>query len=329
VTAAVRQRALQLLRLVAAPLLLGGIVWLAGPQAVMHAVRAADLRWLAAGLVLAVCGNAGAALRWRELARWLGHRVSAHWALAVYFRGVAVNALLPGAVVGGDMLRAWQLHRDGCAKSAAGLSVVLDRLSGLWILFVLAAAALFAGLGAPEMDTLRRVLQVPAAWATSAIASLLVVGFLLLPWLGLVATAALVGHRAQPGSRRATAVGLLQRPQAGQQYAVQCGASLVTQVLSVGGLYCASRAFGVNLPAWLVAFSAAPIFLLAALPVSFGGWGTREVATVTGWAVFGIAAPQAVATAATVGIYALLQAVLGLLPIPASTSLSTGARDVH
>jgi glycosyltransferase 2 family protein len=207
--------------------------------------------------------------------------------------------------------------------------VVLDRLSGLWILFVLAAAALFAGLGAPEMDTLRRVLQVPAAWATSAIASLLVVGFLLLPWLGLVATAALVGHRAQPGSRRATAVGLLQRPQAGQQYAVQCGASLVTQVLSVGGLYCASRAFGVNLPAWLVAFSAAPIFLLAALPVSFGGWGTREVATVTGWAVFGIAAPQAVATAATVGIYALLQAVLGLLPIPASTSLSTGARDVH
>ena len=53
-------------------------------------------------------------------------------------------------MVGGDLFRAWQLQRTGCPRGAAGLSVVLDRLSGLWILLALASLALFGGLHAPE-----------------------------------------------------------------------------------------------------------------------------------------------------------------------------------
>ena len=317
-TSFTRQRAMQALRLVGAPVLLGGVVWLAGPRAVWAAVQGADAGWLLAGLVCAVMGNASAALRWAELARWLGHRVRARWALAVYFKAVAVNALLPGAVVGGDMFRAWQLHRDGCARSAAGLSVVLDRLSGLWILFALSAMALFAGAGTPEMNTLRRLLHVPDVWPTPPIALLLLVVLLLLPLGVLISVAAAAGHRAQPGSRRAVAVGLLQRPQALSQYVRQAAASLVVGFFSVGSLYCAARAFGVHMPGWLIVVTAAPIFLLAALPVSFGGWGTREVATATGWAAFGVSPALSVGAAAAVGIYALLQAALGLLPMPAA-----------
>lgn len=317
-TSLTRQRAMQALRLVGAPVLLGGVVWLAGPRAIWAAVQGADGGWLFAGLACAVMGNASAALRWAELSRWLGHRVRARWALAVYFKAVALNALLPGAVVGGDMFRAWQLHRDGCARGAAGLSVVLDRLSGLWILFAISAMALFAGLGSPEMNSLRRWLHVPEAWPTPLIASLLLVGVLLLPLGALIMLAAIAGHRAQPGSRRAMAVELLQRPAALQQYFRQAGASLFVQAVSVSALYCAARAFGVHLPGWLIAVTAAPIFLLAALPVSFGGWGTREAATVTGWAAFGVAPALAVGAAAAVGIYALLQATLGLLPMPST-----------
>ncbi|MFM9915015.1 MAG: lysylphosphatidylglycerol synthase transmembrane domain-containing protein [Rhizobacter sp.] len=321
-TSVTRQRAMQVLRVVGAPLLLGGVVWMAGPRAIWQAVREADAGWLLAGLVFAMLGNASAALRWAELSRWLGHRVRARWALAVYFKAVAVNALLPGAVVGGDMFRAWQLHRDGCARSLAGMSVVLDRLSGLWILFALSSMALVAGVGTPEMDTLRHVLHVPQAWPTALIASTLLVGVLLAPLACLIALAAVAGHRAAPGSRRAVAVGLLQRPHALEQYLRQAGASLIVQAVSVCALYCAARAFGVHLPGWLIAVTAAPIFLLAALPVSFGGWGTREAATVTGWAAFGVAPALSVGAAAAVGIYALLQAALGLLPLPSAPRAS-------
>ncbi|MDL2337320.1 MAG: lysylphosphatidylglycerol synthase transmembrane domain-containing protein [Pseudomonadota bacterium] len=317
-TSVTRLRVMKVLRLVSAPLLLGGVVWLAGPQAIWAAVQGANAWWLLAGLLTATVGNASAALRWAELARWLGHRVRGRWALAVYFKAVAVNALLPGAVIGGDMFRAWQLHREGCPKGAAGLSVVLDRLSGLWILFALSAMSLFVGVGSPEMDTLRRVLRVPEAWPTVVVAVALLALVLLLPLGGLIAVSAVVGHRARPGSRRAMAVDLLQRPAALRQYLRQAAASLVVGIFSAGALYCAARAFRVDLPGWLIALTAAPIFLLAALPVSFGGWGTREAATVTGWAVFGVAPPLAVGAAAAVGVYALLQAALGLFPLPAA-----------
>ena len=311
-----RARATAALRLIGAPLLLGLAVWWAGPQAIWAAVRGADVGWLVAGLLCSTIGNAAAALRWRELVRWLGHRVGAGWAVAVYFHGVAVNALLPGAVVGGDMLRAWQLNRRGCRMSAASVSVVLDRLSGLWILFAIAALALLGGQGSAELDALRTWAHVPASWPTVVIATVAALAVLALPLAVLFAIAAWAGHGAPPESRRATAVALLQRPQAMQQYLRQAVASAVVQAFAIGALWCAARAFGVQIPTWAVAATAAPIFLLAALPVSFGGWGTREMATVTAWTVFGVAPALAVGASAAFGAFALIQAVLGLLPLP-------------
>lgn len=317
-----RQRAGQVLRLLGAPLLLGGVVWWVGPQAIWSALRGADGRWLAAGLLCALAGNVLAALRWGELARWLGHAVGPRWSTAVYFRASAINVLLPGAVVGGDLFRAWQLQRDGCPPGAAGLSVVLDRLSGLWILFALAALGLFGGLGTPEMQRLRGLLPVPDAWGTAWLAGVLLCAVLILPLGVLWALATLAGRGARPGSRRATAVGLLQRPEGLKQYLWQAAASLLVQLFTVCAVVCAARAFGVALPAWLIAVTTAPILLLASMPVSFGGWGTREAAAVAGWSVFGVAPPLAVAAAATYGVYALLQAPLALWPMASANKVS-------
>lgn len=313
---------MQVLRLLGAPLLLGGVVWWAGPQAIWAALRGADGRWLAGGLLCAFAGNVCAALRWGELARWLGHAVRPRWSMAVYFQAAAINIVLPGAVVGGDLFRAWQLQRDGCPPGAAGLSVVLDRLSGLWILFALAALGLFGGLGTPEMQRLRLLLQVPDAWGTAWLAALLLLAVLILPLGVLLALATLTGRGARPGSRRATAVELLQRPGGLKQYLWQAAASLLVQLFTVGALVCAARAFGIALPAWLIVVTTAPILLLASMPVSFGGWGTREAAAVAGWSMFGISPPLAVAAAATYGVYALLQAPLALWPRPSADKAS-------
>lgn len=317
-----RQRLWSVLRLFGAPLLLGGVVWWAGPQAIWAALRQADGRWLAAGLLCAFAGNVVAAWRWGELARWLGHAVSVRWSVAVYFQASAINALLPGAVVGGDLFRAWQLQRQGCPRGAAGLSVVLDRLSGLWILFALAALGLFGGLGTPEMQRLRGLLHVPEAWGTVWLAAALLVAVLALPLGVLFALATLAGRGARPGSRRAAAVELLQRPGGLNQYLWQAVVSLLVHVFTVSALLCAARAFGIGLPAWLIVVTTAPILLLASMPVSFGGWGTREAAAVAGWSVFGVAPALAVAAAATYGIYALLQAPMALWSTASATPVS-------
>src|SRR6478752_3180618 len=62
---------------------------------------------------------------------------------------MTMNVLLPGATVSGDVLRAYQLGRLGHnTLLRAGASVLLDRLSGLWILCARSLASLGVALGA-------------------------------------------------------------------------------------------------------------------------------------------------------------------------------------
>ena len=94
-------------------------------------------------MLSSVVSNVFSAARWAAIARGLGLVAALGAAIAMYFRGMTMNVLLPGATVSGDLLRAYQLSRlehNGLLR--AGASVLLDRLSGLWILCLCSLAAL-------------------------------------------------------------------------------------------------------------------------------------------------------------------------------------------
>ena len=93
----------------------------------------------------------------------------------------------------------------------------------------------------------------------------------------------------------------------------QALASAAVQVLSAAALAAGGLALGVQLPLAAWAFAIAPVFLMAALPVSVGGWGTREAAAVASLAPFGVAAPAAVGVGVIYGLYALVQGAMGAL----------------
>jgi len=291
-------------------LLLAVAAWAAGPAELLTTLRQADGAWLLAGLACSLVFNLLSALRWRHLVRWLGHEVSRHWALAVSFRALALGSVLPGATLGGDMLRAWHLRSHGCPGGAAALSVLLDRLSGLWMLWALAAAGVAAGAAAPGLQPVQQALGIPAGISLAPLGLSALAMVLVLPLLALLAT-------RQAGGQLAA---LLQRPGPLQAYAWQAGASLAAQAFSVASFACAARAFGIGVPMELVAITAAPIFLAASLPISFGGWGTRELATVAAWSVLGVAAAQATSASLAFGGYGLAQAVLGVMAVPRAGS---------
>lgn len=314
-------------RVAAAALLLALLLWWVDPRALWQALRGADPGWLALGLASAVAANAASALRWWALARWLGSSVRAGWALATYFRGVAINALLPGAVVGGDLYRAQALSRRGLPLLEAGASVLVDRVGGLCLLVVV--GALGAAFGLAQADAAAASLAAagqragaavgPAALAAGAVVALLLPVPLLWAWQRGSARAPTATAAARRGVARLAPLvcrrGLL------AQYAVQVLASTAVQLLSIGTLACGGAALGVALPFWAWAAAAVPVFLMATLPVSFGGWGTREAAAVLALGAFGVAAPQAVAVAMLYGAAALAQAVAGLV------LLAGGARE--
>ena len=281
--------------------LLVAVIALADPARVLAQLRQAHVGWLLAGLAAAVASNVVSALRWRALARWLGADVSVRDATRWYFQAIGLNALLPGAVLGGDLYRAVVLRRAGQATLASSWSVVLDRVSGLWMLCAIGGlgAALCANVLAPW-------LRLPAG----AFAALMLAGtalWLATPWT-LPALLRRWGVRWLAPLRAAA-----QRPDFNRQMGWQALASAAVQVLSAAALAGGGLALGVQLPLAAWAFAIAPVFLMAALPVSVGGWGTREAAAVASLAPCGVAAPAAVGVGVIYGLYALVQGAMGAL----------------
>ena len=281
--------------------LLVAVIALADPARVLAQLRQAHVGWLLAGLAAAVASNVVSALRWRALARWLGADVSVRDASRWYFQAIGLNALLPGAVLGGDLYRAVVLRRAGQATLASSWSVVLDRVSGLWMLCAI------GGLGAALCaDVLAPWLRLPAG----AFTALMLAGtalWLATPWT-LPALLRRWGVRWLAPLRAAA-----QRPDFNRQMGWQALASAAVQVLSAAALAGGGLALGVQLPLAAWAFAIAPVFLMAALPVSVGGWGTREAATVASLAPFGVAAAAAVGVGVIYGLYALVQGAMGAL----------------
>ncbi len=284
--------------------LLGLVLTLANPAQVLSSLRQAQPMWLLAGLVAAIASNAVSAIRWRALARWLGSDLSSRDAQQWYFQAMGLNALLPGAVVGGDVYRAVMLKRAGQDTLASTWSVILDRISGLWMLGVIGGigAALCAG-------PLGKALGVSPQWlAAAALLGTLIL--LLLPWLLPALLRRLRGRGLQwLDPLRAVS----ERSDFAVQLAAQMLASALVQILSAAALAAGGLALGVWLAPAAWAFAIAPIFLMAALPVSVGGWGTREAAAAAALAPFGVLPAAAVGTAMVYGLYGLLQGALGAL----------------
>jgi hypothetical protein len=82
-------------------------------------------------------------VRWWYLVRALGIDFSLRDAFRIGFIGYLFN-LLPAGIVGGDVLKAWILAKEKPGNRArAFASVIVDRIVGLYVLFLVAAAGIF------------------------------------------------------------------------------------------------------------------------------------------------------------------------------------------
>src|SRR6266516_430386 len=114
---------------------------------VVAALRQADPGWLALGWICYGTVEVLATVRWQVLLRVQGIVLSGLRALAIVMIGLFFNMFLPG-LVGGDAVRLYFVFQ--CApgrKTRATLSVVMDRLFGLFSILFLAGVSLFLRFG--------------------------------------------------------------------------------------------------------------------------------------------------------------------------------------
>lgn len=304
--------------------------WAVGLGSLAQRLRGVDAAWFGAAALVMAASQWVSAARWVTIARILGLRAPAGALRLAYLQGMAVNVVLPGAVLGGDALRSLRLQRQGNPLAQSALSVMLDRLSGLWILCVLSLATalplvLSAGGSAGPGAAGGAGVPAVAAWLHGPVPALYFAGLALavampfLPWPlrrgGPVAGAGPAQVEAPLWRRALARLGELhalalerRRPLARSLWT-----SVVVQLLAALALWLCLMAAGGHAAYWRVQAIAAPVFIAGVMPLSYGGFGARELAALAAFPLVGIDPQLGVAASALYGVCAVC---LGLAAAP-------------
>ncbi|MGH7124214.1 MAG: lysylphosphatidylglycerol synthase transmembrane domain-containing protein [Stellaceae bacterium] len=263
----------------------------------MLAVDHAALSAAVAGLFVLLVPQA---LRWSVVLGAIGFPIGLRTSLPFTMIGLFFSQTLPSSI-GGDGMRAWELHRRGVGMSTAILSVLIDRATGLLGICLLVTASLPA---------LLRLAPDPAVEA--GVALLLIVGYAGIALVMLL-------DRLPEGLRRIPVLREIAKLSTGLRAVVLAprpalaalGTSLVYQLGVVGVVFALAQGIGVPVgPADCLVI--VPLANLSAvLPISIAGWGVREGAFVAGFGFVGVAAADAIALSVLFGLLNMLVGVSG------------------
>jgi uncharacterized membrane protein YbhN (UPF0104 family) len=110
------------------------------PAAILQNLVNSDPGWLLLTFLIFNASLVVRAFRWHLLLRGLGASVRFTRLVGLYFAGNFFNTFLPTSF-GGDVVRAWEATADVSPAVSAG-TVIVDRLTGLMALFMMALVAL-------------------------------------------------------------------------------------------------------------------------------------------------------------------------------------------
>jgi uncharacterized protein (TIRG00374 family) len=244
-----------------------------------------DAKWwlFALSVVVFFAAFVVAAVRWRTLLRAAEVTVSAFESVRAYLVGMFANNLLPTGY-GGDAVRAWVVAPSGKPLARSVTSVVVDRISALLCLLLLAWGA--AAFKADELPG-GIVLLLGVSTALLAVAGLagLVIArrrglgrFLpdaVRPWTGEVANVIRTYERDRRMLAEVLAIGV------------------VYQALVLVAFWLIAESLGLDLDPAILAVVVPPVLLAALLPISLAGFGVREGAFVVLLAEFGVSSADA------------------------------------
>lgn len=288
-----RQVGLRLLRAAMSALLLGYLLWRTDLGAIWTTVRAADPLWLAVAFALHVPGYLISAVRWRLLLLAQKIQVPLQLLLASYLVGTFFNQLLP-TTVGGDVVRVYDTAKYSQAPEASFLAVVVERLTGVLALAILA----FFGL----LWSVQRVAGIGLIWVVLAMI-VVTVAPLWVVWSPRLSGPLLrVARRTAGGGRLRGLVGRIEQALSlfGGAKGVLAGVmalAFVLQLNVVVHFYLIARALDLTLP-FSFFFLVVPVatFILM-LPVSINGIGVREGVYALFFSEFGVPVAGAIAFA--------------------------------
>ncbi|WP_171054680.1 lysylphosphatidylglycerol synthase transmembrane domain-containing protein [Roseovarius arcticus] len=220
--------------------------------------------------------------RFARITHAAGAAISLQDANRLTFGATLANMLFPTSLAG-DVGRVWLVRRYGLSLKSAVTVGVFDRVIGL---ASLGSVVLIGTFIAPQLIPLWGV------FLLCAMCSGLVV-FSLVRW--------------RRGERVLSANGSRPKALVSEAIALSVAAHLVS--IGIAFIFLQDQPVSVSIGALFVLFPA--VLLAASVPVSVGGWGTRELAAIGAFATVGLGASTAIAMAFMFGVTQTIAAGLG------------------
>jgi uncharacterized membrane protein YbhN (UPF0104 family) len=221
--------------------------------------------------------------RWQALLEWLGYSLPRAALTRALFIGSFFNQVLPSSV-GGDAWRIWFCMRAGVPFGVATSTILIERLAGLAVIFILFGVVFVELLGRVGADPVRWVL-----WAMLA---------------GCFGVGIAIALLRAGVAERLRSIRLL-RPLAdfgrtlaivtatGRRSALLFVTALVGQFIGITALWAVSLGLDTSLTFVDCAVVFSPMVIAALVPITLGGWGLREGALVVLLRFYGVSGEQA------------------------------------
>jgi uncharacterized protein (TIRG00374 family) len=313
VSKAPRRRGVLVGRILVSVVLLAFVLAYANVGAVARVLRDADWSWFLAALaVMAVAAVVGA-LRWRLLLQEAQVEVSTLRAVRAFAGALVLNNVLPTSI-GGDALRTWAVGKESGRFVRAVTATIVDKLTALFCLYIVAWVALALDPGAVPSAVVRALV-----WLTIGLSAALVVS--VLAAAGVRPILRRLPERARAMLRDTWAT-LHTWGRSPRTITLVVALGFVYQVLVMLVLVLVGKTVGVELSFALAAASTAIVVVAMLIPISIGGLGVREGGYVLLLGKAGIDA----ADATSVSLLTVVAIVLAGAAVVAATVAWNSAR---
>jgi uncharacterized protein (TIRG00374 family) len=278
-----KERLLNLLKVCFSLALLALLLRQIGWQQTLETLGGAKFPYLAAAFVLYLAGIVVRAYRWQILLSALRMDIPLARLTALYFIGTFFSSFLPTGI-GGDVVRVYELSRQSKRPIESVGTVLLDRATGLLVLFLIALVALVFSypLIAPNVAAAILLLCL-GSWAGMGLV-------LKRDWLERWGLLRIMDKIKQLRElyESVTACGL-------KAIGGALVISFVFNVLLIAVNYLIALSLRVEIPLWYFLLFIPLISFLLILPISLSGLGVREGGYVYLFAQAGVSAPLALA----------------------------------
>jgi uncharacterized protein (TIRG00374 family) len=288
------------------------IIWSVGPSQLWERFAAADLRWWAVAALLQGLALGLVIVRWRLLLAVQHLQLSLGRIISIFFTGHFFNAFMLGST-GGDVMKAWLVTRETPdRKPEAVTSVVIDRIIGLFSLFLIALIAM--AIHAP------RVSRDPQLRGFAITVTLVVVGLIACAvaatWRNFPSRFPGLHQRLArlPGYETARRLFAAYRVYAARPWVIAQAIllSLAVHAVSMLCIVCVGKALAISQATVADYFLFLPVVNIAtAVPISISGLGVREALYALLFAQVGVPAAQAVALSLLGHLATLLWSLVG------------------